>query len=295
MTISLSFIFIWAIEDGNADPFAMRFTTGKKSALILGNSRAAQGLIPEFIEQEVKGSGSFDLYNYSFGIGYSAYGPVYLNSIMDKLDQASKEGLFIVTVDPWALVEGGERPNDPSFFPELDSPLANLENQNFKPHLSYMINWFSSSYYEIIHRHFRPANERLHRENGWLELVLPMDSATVNYRIQQKVRDFENGYKNLQLSQTRLEYLEKTIKVLKSHGKVVLVYLPAHPEIMKYDQLVLPDFQIMMERLSEKYTIPFKDYSEQAGKFTYTDGIHLYQASGRRLSKDLGKWIDKQF
>ncbi|UCS91930.1 hypothetical protein KZP23_14485 [Echinicola marina] len=294
LAITLSFWAIWAVEDGHADPFGMRFTTGKKSALIVGNSRAAQGLIPDLITQEILGADALDLYNYSFGIGYSAYGPVYLNSIMDKLEQDEKNGLFIVTTDPWALVEGGRHPNDPGFFPEQDSPLAALDNQSFKPHLAYMLHWFGPSYYEIIHRHFRPANERLHRESGWLELVLPMDTATVNYRIQEKLKDFRNGYKNLQLSQTRLDYLEKTIRVLKEHGKVVLVYMPAHPKIMKYDRLVLPEFPILMKEISEKYQIPYRDYSGQAEKFTYTDGIHLYQDSGRKISKDLGQWINSQ-
>lgn len=294
LVLALSFLAVWAVEGGNADPFGMRFTTGKKNAMILGNSRAAQGLIPELIEEEIDGLASAGLYNYSFGIGFSAFGPIYQESIMDKLDQESSDGLFIVTVDPWALVEGGNHPNDPAFFPERDSPLAELQNQNFKPHLAYMMNWFGPSYYEIIHRYFRPANERLHRENGWLELVLPMDSATVNYRIQQKVRQFENGYKSLNLSHTRLEYLEKTISELKDHGKVVMVYMPAHPKILKYDQLVLPDFQKIMDRISDKYKVPYKDYSSQAGKFTYTDGIHLYQDSGRIISKDLGRWIKRQ-
>ncbi|WP_215225800.1 hypothetical protein [Echinicola shivajiensis] len=292
--LALSFWAVWAVEGGNADPFGMRFTTGKKSALIVGNSRAAQGLIPEFVEEGIDTPLSSGLYNYSFGIGYSAYGPIYLESIMDKLDQKTIDGLFIVTVDPWALVEGGNHPNDPVFFPERDSPLAELQNQNFKPHLVYMMNWFGPSYYEIIHRYFRPANERLHRNNGWLELVLPMDTATVNYRIQQKVRQFESGYKSLQLSETRLKYLEKTIIELKNHGKVVLVYMPAHPKILKYDQLVLPDFQKMMDKISDKYKVAYKDYSSQAGKFIYTDGIHLYQESGRTISKDLGRWIKSQ-
>jgi len=119
-----------------------------------------------------------------------------------------------------------------------------------------------------------------------------MDSSTVNYRISEKVRQFEEGLHGVRFSNSRLEYLDKTIKYLKNHGQVFLVYLPAHPQIMKYDQMIMPNFNKSMKKLAENNRILYKDYSNQAGEFVYTDGIHLYQSSGRLLSADLGSWIN---
>jgi len=280
------------LEDGNADAFGMRFTTGKKTSLIIGNSRAAQGLIPEEIVKQLPKGDELGLYNYAFAVGYSSYGPVYYQSIKDKVEARTKNGLFIVTVDPWSLVVESEAHEDTIILPEQPTPLADVNNQSYKPNLSYMLNWFEPSYYEIIHRVLRPANERLHRDSGWLELVLPMDSSTVNYRISEKVRQFEEGLHGVRFSNSRLEYLDKTIKYLKNHGQVFLVYLPAHPQIMKYDQMIMPNFNKSMKKLAENNRILYKDYSNQAGEFVYTDGIHLYQSSGRLLSADLGSWIN---
>ena len=46
---SLSFIAIFSLADGATDAFYLKFATPKQSSLIVGSSRAAQGIIPNII------------------------------------------------------------------------------------------------------------------------------------------------------------------------------------------------------------------------------------------------------
>ena len=80
----ISFIFLKA--DGYTDPFYIRFTTPKQQNLILGTSRAAQGIQPRFFKEMM----GVDIYNYAFTIGQSPYGPVYLKSIKRKFNYNEK-------------------------------------------------------------------------------------------------------------------------------------------------------------------------------------------------------------
>ena len=46
---TLTLYYLLLMENGTADPFYQRFTTSKQEALILGNSKAAQGIIPTIL------------------------------------------------------------------------------------------------------------------------------------------------------------------------------------------------------------------------------------------------------
>ena len=76
--------------DGGTDPFYIRFTTPKQQNLILGTSRAAQGLQPHVFDSIC----NVNFYNYSFTIAHSPYGPTYLNSIKKKLNKAGTKNPF---------------------------------------------------------------------------------------------------------------------------------------------------------------------------------------------------------
>lgn len=74
---SIPLIVIFAIvlgqADGYTDPFYIRFTTPKQNNLILGTSRAAQGLQPDVFKDILE----TDVYNYAFTVTHSPYGPTY--------------------------------------------------------------------------------------------------------------------------------------------------------------------------------------------------------------------------
>ena len=158
-------IFIFFQADGYSDPFYLRFTSPRQNAMILGTSRAAQGLQPQIFKEAL----GVDIYNYSFTAKHSPYGPVYLNSIKKKLNVEGKEELFILAIDPWSISSLSDDPDNITSFRELDGCLANTEQVCRKPNFQYLLNNFDNLYYEIL---FKDKQMLLH-ENGWLEISIP--------------------------------------------------------------------------------------------------------------------------
>ena len=72
---SVLFYSIFIQVDGNTDPYYKRFTTPTNNSLILGVSKAAQGLQPQVFNNILNRK---DLFNYSFTISSSPYGKLYL-------------------------------------------------------------------------------------------------------------------------------------------------------------------------------------------------------------------------
>ena len=111
----LSAYLIALQADGYSDSFYLKFTTPKQTSLILGNSKAAQGLKPEVFTHKLKKN----IYNYSFAINTSPFGPKYLKSIQSKLDTTNDNGLFIISIDSWSLSTNCDNPNDTVCFREI--------------------------------------------------------------------------------------------------------------------------------------------------------------------------------
>ena len=92
-------LFLGSFAGGNTDTFYRRFTSPKQSNLILGNSRAAQGIQPAYL----KSLNGENFYNFSFTIFDSPYGETYLKAVQEKIKPGTKSGNFIITVDPWSV------------------------------------------------------------------------------------------------------------------------------------------------------------------------------------------------
>src|SRR6056297_1066943 len=129
--------------DGYTDPFYLRFTSKKQNNLIIGTSRAAQGVLPGVLNKRLNKS----FYNYSFTLGHSPFGPAYFNSICKKIDTSTKNGVFIVSVDPWSISSIATDPNDQKQFIENDLCVAKLTYVNMNPNFEYFIkNWHGQMY-----------------------------------------------------------------------------------------------------------------------------------------------------
>jgi len=281
--------FIVLIQaDGYADAFYLRFTTPRQHSLIIGTSRSAQGLQPAILNRYLSRN---DIYNYSFTIMHSPYGPTYLNSIKKKLDPKTKDGIFILAVDPWSLSSTGDGIDNIAKFRETKLCLANTKSVDTNPNIEYLLNNIENRS-DIFLKKFRDYSF-LHSD-GWLEINVNMDLKNVEQRTNKSIisyKDFFLGtFKN---SQIRLGYLTTTICYLQQYGKVFLVRLPVNPEIMKIEQEFSPDFNIMIKKnLPEG--INYYDMTPLNRDFIYTDGNHLYKDSGAEVSELVANWILKQ-
>jgi hypothetical protein len=176
IAITTSILVIFSFADGHSDAFYLKFTSSKKSNLILGTSKAAQGIQPDIL----KSICNDEFYNYAFAIYSSPYGKVYLNSIKNKLDTQNTNQTFILAVDTWSISSLTKNPNDTLNFRENNSCVKGITNPNQKVNYQYLINFFDESYYKILRR---KSTAFLHN-NGWLEVTLNEDSLSIQRRME---------------------------------------------------------------------------------------------------------------
>lgn len=283
--ISLSAILIIMMRaDGYTDPFYVRFTTPKQQNMILGTSRAAQGLQPEVFEKILKK----EINNFAFTIAHSPFGEVYFESVKRKHNKKN-DGLFIIAVDPWSISSWCSSPNDLSQFRENKLCLNKTRIVDMNPNVFYILDNLSGKYKDIL---FNKNPYMFLHNDGWLEISnIKMDSISVADRVSSKIETYR--YEHLpktNFSSTRLQYLIKTVCYLKEYGDVYLVRLPIHEKMMEIEKELMPDFDSKIKEaidLSDGYL----DMTPQNSLFNYTDGNHLYKDSGRKVSKIIANWI----
>ena len=275
---------------GRVDAFYGRFTSPLAGSLIVGTSRAAQGMQPAVLTAAL-GSGRFDgpLLNYAFTLTHSPYGPAYLRSIARKLRPDVKNGLFLVAVDPWSLSLTGPE----GAFPEDNSFIGQLNQVSQNPNLPYLTRYQTKPLYRLL-LDYTTATERLHPD-GWLEVNINTDSAQVRARTARKLLDYRRLAATQHLSAGRLQALRQTVQLLQKHGRVVLVRLPVGPSLLQLEQAYQPNFDARMRRLASELAVPYLDYSVQP--YATTDGNHLQRTASTlfslQLATDLKASLDK--
>ncbi|MEZ5046512.1 MAG: hypothetical protein R2831_05920 [Chitinophagaceae bacterium] len=282
--ITLLLLALCFFANGYTDPFYVRFTTPTQQNLIVGTSRAAQGLQPDIFEKIL----GIKLYNYSFTVAHSPYGKKYWESILKKHNK-KKHGVFIVTVDPWSISTWCKNPNDETQFRENTLAVANTHNVSMYPNIEYLYKNLKGHYKDIL---LAPTKKLFLHENGWLEVKdIKMDSASMNKRIAEKITKYRTDHQpKTKFSKVRLDYLLQTIKYFNNYGQVYLVRLPVHSEMIKIENEIMPNFNDVISNaihLSKAYL----DMTNDNDKFLYTDGNHLYQTSGREVSEIVAQWI----
>lgn len=282
ISASLLTVFAFALVldyYGWSDYGYKRFTSAGSKSMILGTSRAAQSIQPSILNKEFEDS-DFEIpfYNFSFTRSESPYGEVYFKAIKKKLDRNTTNALFILSVDPWSLSETNEVPN--GLLIEQGTALDKIWLYT-KPNLQYLI-YFAPK--PIVFE----TNMQLH-DDGWLEVTVPMDSASVTERIKSKMQEYTDVI--LKRSENRIQWLVKTIEFLKRHGTVVLCRIPAHPFFISQEDLSWPSFDDEMKSLSRKNGVNYISFMNRIDDYKTVDGNHLYKKDGLRFTKDLSDSI----
>jgi hypothetical protein len=273
------------LRRGQVDAFYGRFTTPPAGSLILGTSRAAQGIRPAVLAARLSGRFEGPLLNYAFTLTHSPYGPPYLRSIERKLRPEVKNGLFIVGVDPWSLSLAGPE----GVFPEDQSFIGQLNEVSQNPNFGYLTRYQTKPLYRLL-LDYATATERLHPD-GWLEVNISTDSAQVRARTARKLQDYQKLAAAQHLSAGRLEALRQTIKLLKPHGRVVVVRLPVGPALLALEQTYQPGFEQRMRGMAAEQVVPYLDYS--AAPYATTDGNHLQRDASAAFSEQLASDLAK--
>ncbi|MGB6222634.1 hypothetical protein [Haloferula sp.] len=281
VAVSLYGLFLRA--DGFTDPYYLRLTTPRQHSLILGTSKAAQGLQPEVFSERL----GLKIFNYSFTLHHSSYGPVYLESVKKKLVENGDRGVFILTVDPWSISSRSEDPEDLTTFPENDLCLGNVGRVDQDPNIEYLWKNKKGDFRSII---FPDRRTQLH-EDGWLEARIDMSPEGVRLRTQGKLKSYrERHLKEYRFSSVRLHSLLEMVNYLKTRGDVYIVRLPVHPEMKSIEDEAMPDFDEKLGPVIAE-SKGFLDLSGKGSEYVYLDGLHLHVDSGRRVSIDIADWI----
>jgi len=282
LSLCALFYFISKI-DGSVDPFYTKITSPKQSNLIIGTSKAAQGIQPDVLHKTLKNS----FFNYSFTLNSSPYGEVYLNSIKNKLNTTlKKDNIFILTVDVWSLSSLTDNPNNSKKFREANSFLHTITNVSQKPNFKYLLNYFNGNYYTVF---LNNTSAFLH-ENGWLEVSLSEDKNSVERRSNHTIKLYEDKINIYKLSDIRIQYFMETIKYLNNYGDVYIVRLPVDPKLYAIENQILPNLELTIANGIE-ISKGYLDLSTMNSDFTYTDGVHLNPKSGKIVTKKISDWI----
>ncbi len=281
-------LVILSLADGNSDSYYLKFTSPRQSSLIIGTSKAAQGLQPKIMNNVLERK---DIYNYSFSLGHSPYGPAYLESIKKKINPETQNGIFIVTVDPYSLSSRLKNPDDLAKFRENGRFVEDIKYVNNNPNLEYLIWHYPEQYIYLITSKLNYVNDDFVHDDGWEEINVSMKEEIVKERVSGKLKEYHRVLPTYNFSQVRYSYLEKTIQFLQQHGKVYLVRLPVSKPFLEMENSVMLNFDLKMEKLSVSNNIRFLNLTTQASEYEYTDGNHLNITSGAVVSQKIAEWI----
>ena len=277
--------------DGRTDDYYLRFTGVKCSSMIIGTSRAAQGVRPVVIMPLLDSSAmEGSLFNYAFTIAHSPFGATYLRAIEAKLDPRSRNGLFIVTVDPWSLSLAKVRRDDLPLMREDDRSLGEQWTFTGTPNYEYLVRHTTAGWGSLMAgpMHDMDTLTLLHTD-GWIEIKAPIDTATVRDRTKHKVEHYRKEMLAVfRPAEERVAYLDKIVDLLKPHGHVFLVRLPVCDAIEAMEDSLWPGFSGRIQSLAGAHSVPFWDLMPSNDQYTYVDGNHLDTASARAFSSDLG-------
>jgi hypothetical protein len=282
--IAVSIGYVFSKADGRFDPFYKRFTSSKQSSLILGSSRAAQGLVPSVFNKELNRN---TFYNYAFTFNTSPFGPTYLNSIKHKFDEQSTNNIFIISVDPWTLASDGLDPNNAMQFDETENFLGKVTSVNSNPNFSYLIYGYTDLYLKIL---INKSPYLLH-DDGWLELTANLDSVQLDKNLKITLDSYTQKLETYKFSEIRLDYLEQTILYLKQFGEVYLVRLPIHEKMKAIEFEIMPNLDSRILELSINTSVKYINLYNEDTLYQYTDGHHLTNESAMLVSEKVANFI----
>ena len=288
------------LRRGYVDAFYARFTSPPAGSLVLGTSRAAQGIRPAVLAARLGERYAGPWLNYAFTLAESPYGPGYLSSIERKLAPGTTHGLFVLAVDPWSLSLPKDVERDKSghdykarvlnrlggqiVFPEAKSMVSQLHSVSQNPNLDYLAHYLHKPFYQLLlDADTAHVIERLHPD-GWLEIALPppgTDTPLLRRRTAEKLATYRPLATNSRFSEARFLSLTQTISFLQQHGQVVLVRLPTGRAMAALEKQFQPDFDQRIRALS----VPYLNYLDQP--YPTNDGNHLTRSAAGQFSQRL--------
>lgn len=281
----------------HTDDFYKRFTSPPQHSLILGSSRGS-GINPAILDKIIQPKyPNVKFYNYAFTWGHSPFGPKYLESIRKKLNPKTKDGIFVLIVEPTALMVDRSKPDAPEYYVENDKSVAKTQFVNVNPNVEYLIESYDFSLTQALNLKIKPPKNPMANidilDNGRMEVKMikdynPKKRAEEN---QKKMAELQERINGLKWSENRLKYLAETIQYLQKHGKVILLRVPIDETPYTIENKAVPFFDLKMTQIADKYEITYTNYNLISNDYKYLDEVHLDEKSMDHFSEILAKEI----
>jgi|SRR5690606_12808115 len=276
---------------GYVDYFYEKFTTPKAHSMIIGDSRAMQGIRPDIIDQYFQDE-QFELpmLNYAFTIAQAHIGPLYRKSILKKIHPNTKNGLFVISINPAMLSSKKQNNNYIGEFKEKGSPPHNMDIVDLNPNFEYLFKNYNYFHFKAVFR----QKSKTHK-NGWLEeRNLPKDSIIFKEWKQNQIAIFSDFYKNYKVSEYRKKSLDTLIKDLKKNGKVILLRTPISSEMLDLENEFYPNFNNEINSIAKRNNIKFINYTtNNKTTFRTYDGHHIDKFGSVEFTQSLCDSIKK--
>jgi len=281
-------IFYIAVSPEYIDIFYVRFITPRQSSLILGDSRAAQGLVPSVINQ----SSRFSFFNYAFTASYSPFCEDYFISIKDKLTQNIEGQIFIISIGPtqFTSYETTTARTTSSYLSSIKSV-----NGNGFINLPYFL---SVNRKPLIYGFFnRVIGTAVTHKDGWLQQRLVYVSpGEREERYTSGIIRFENSISARFWDDLKWNSFCDIVDFLKDNGAIViLIRMPTSSDIAILENLYFPDFNDRFNSYCMEDQIYFLDHSSLSNSYNTIDGNHLTDESAIEYSEYLSEELLKLY
>ncbi|MGE8432293.1 hypothetical protein [Chryseobacterium joostei] len=292
-------VIVYAIYflEKKTDDYYKRFTSPQQNSFILGSSRAAMvdpAIMDNIIHQKFP---NVALYNYSFTWAHSPYGPKYLESIEKKIKPETRDGVFVVTVEPTALMVDKNKPDSPEFYIEKDKSVAKTSMVAINPNIEYLFESYEPSITNELNKEIKPPvdpiGESTILDNGKYEIKIIKKVSPEKQKMfnRSNMAKLQNRMDGLKASDNRIAYLEKTINFLKKHGKVIVIRMPINKEPYSIENNAFPDFDMRVNKVASKTNVSYINYNNLQNQYKWLDEVHLDKNSEALFSTTLANDI----
>lgn len=264
--------------NGNTDPYYLKFTPHANTGLVVGTSRASQGICPSDLKNHP------GLFNAAFTLNTSPFGPRYnryLDKMMNKVDRNQH---FIVCVDPWSLssvidsLSGLEKWGEDQNFVAKTNSISN-------PNWEYLIEQYAFGWGHIIKERWHPTQPMTVHDDGWLEVHKTYDAQVAQRKVRGKMENYKReALPNRHPSQARLQALQTLIERMRPYGQVLLVRIPCDPLFREMEDQFWPTFNTVLEEVAVKNNVTYCHPDSLNTRLPFHDGNHLHHSGAHLFS-----------
>jgi len=283
-------ILAFFLENSVVDRFYPKLNSKQTNNLVLGTSRAFYGLNPDSIFKKIENHNKG--INFAFSMSHSPWGAVYQKAISKKINLKDSTGIFILEVSPLSLSFKNKDIIDSKEYRENGKLLNRMFLFNGSPNFDYLLRMVEDPIYSIILK-AKLSNEYGPKINGWNKVKRVDDSARLDEKIKKSSQTYSVIFEEFVFSNARLNYLKRIIEMLLPHGKVILIRNPVSAPMKEMEKKYKPDFDLIMNELSRKYTIPYLNFFNDSTSFRTIDVHHLDYISANLLSEKINLEIRK--